>query len=58
MFQRGLLAGLRRVDGARCDFFAVVFLFLLHFFVVRDIAWVGHEHRLHPGCVPDVGRGA
>jgi len=58
MFQGGFLAGLRRVDGAGGDFFAVVFLFLLHFFVVRDIAWVGHECILDAGRMLDVGQGA
>jgi hypothetical protein len=32
--------------GAWRDFFAAVFLFLLHFFVVRDIAWIGHATSL------------
>lgn len=43
MLHGWLLARLRRMLGPGCDFFAAVFLFLLHFFVVRDIAWIGHE---------------
>lgn len=35
--------------GSGGDFFAPVFLFLLHFFVVRDIAWIGHAPILR-GC--------
>jgi hypothetical protein len=42
LLQAWLLTRLGRVFGAGCDFFAVLFLFLLHFFVVRDIAGVGH----------------
>lgn len=42
MLERRLLPRLRCVLGARREFFAPVFLFLLHFFVVRDIAWIGH----------------
>jgi hypothetical protein len=42
LLQTRLLTGLGRVFGAGCDFFAVLFLFLLHFFVVRDIAGVSH----------------
>ena len=37
-----LHAGLGRMLGTGCDFLAAMLLFLLHFFVVRDIAWISH----------------
>lgn len=42
LLQARLLAGLGRVFGTGCDFFAMFFLFLLHFFVMRDISGVSH----------------
>lgn len=37
-----LLAGLNGMLRAGSDLFAAVFLFLLDFFVVGNVAWVGH----------------
>ena len=37
-----LLAGLWCMLGAGRDLLAPVLFFLVHFFVVRDIAWIGH----------------
>ena len=42
MLQRRLLARLRRMDGVGSDFLAAMLFLLLHFFVVRDIAWISH----------------
>jgi hypothetical protein len=42
MLERRFLARLRRVDGVGRDLLAAMLFFLLHFFVVRDIAWVSH----------------
>ena len=39
------------------DLFAFVFFLLLHFFVVRDIAWISHEVMLNARRTPNVGRG-
>lgn len=41
--QMRLLAGLDGMFRAGRDLFATVLLFLLDFFVVGDVAWVGHE---------------
>ena len=54
VLQRRLLAGLGRVFRAGGDFLAAMLLFLLHFFVVRDIAWISHGGQVavapsHPG---------
>jgi hypothetical protein len=46
VLQRRLLAGLGRVFRAGGDFLAAMLLFLLHFFVVRDIAWIGHGSQV------------
>ena len=54
MLKRRLLAGLWRFQRVRRVFDALVCFFLLHFFVVRDIAWIGHGGQVavapsHPG---------
>jgi len=43
VLERRLLPRLRGVLGTGRDLLAAMFLFLLHFFVVRDIAWIGHR---------------
>lgn len=42
MLDSRLLTELRHMLRAWCNFFTAVLLFLVHFFVVRDIAWIGH----------------
>ena len=42
VLQRGLLARLRHMLCIGRNLFAAVLLLVLHFFVVRDIAWIGH----------------
>lgn len=54
VFQRGLLTGLRGMDGIRRDLFAAMLFLLLHFFVVRDIAWISHVTTM---CRPSSHRG-
>jgi len=43
MLHGWLLTRLWYMNRARSDFLAVVLFLLLHFFVVRDIAWISHE---------------
>lgn len=63
MLQRWLHARLRSMNRIRCDFFAMVFFLLLHFFVVRDISWIGHgamlskTHRIGRGTKRQSSRG-
>jgi len=41
--------------GTGSDLFAVMLLFLLHFFVVRDIAWISHAPMVRAGGGERVG---
>jgi len=46
------------MDGTGCDFLAVMLFLLVHFFVVRDIAWISHEDMVPGAEFQAVGLGA